>query len=284
MVVRRQTVSVAGIASPVVSAGPEDATEAVVFVHGNPGSGEEFAFLVAALGEHGRALAPDMPGYGRADKPDDFDYTIDGYARHLAALLDVCGVARAHLVLHDFGGPWGLALAVRDPARVASVTLINTGILLNYRWHYLARIWRTPVLGEVFMATANRSAMKLMLRHGNPRGLPEPFFDQMWRNFDRDTRRGVLRLYRASPDPAGLSLDWHAALRPRSLDAFVLWGARDPYLPVELAHRQRETFPGAEVVVLPDSGHWPHADNPRAVADAVLPFLARQLGAAPARS
>jgi pimeloyl-ACP methyl ester carboxylesterase len=64
------------------------------------------------------------------------------------------------------------------------------------------------------------------------------------------------------------------------LPARVVWGARDPYLPVELAYRQRETFPGADVVVLDDSGHWPHGDNPEAVAAAVLPFLRDQLTSA----
>ena len=277
LAVQRTEVTIGGVRTPLVSAGPNGRTDAAVFIHGNPGSGEEFAPLVAAVGAFGYALAPDMPGYGRADKPGDFDYTVDGYARQLNALLDGMGVARAHLVLHDFGGPWGLAWAAGSPERVSSVTLINTGVLLDYRWHYLARIWRTPVAGELFMATTTRPAMRLLLRHGNPRGMPEPFFDRMWRHFDPATRRGVLRLYRATSDPAGLSLAWHTALRAHGIPALVVWGARDPYLPVDLAYRQRETFPEADVVVLEDSGHWPHADHPHAVADAVVPFLYRQL-------
>ncbi|HYZ07301.1 MAG TPA: alpha/beta hydrolase [Pseudonocardiaceae bacterium] len=50
-------------------------------------------------------------------------------------------------------------------------------------------------------------------------------------------------------------------------------GARDPYVPVRYAQRQRETFPHAEVVVLDDSGHWPMIDHPVAAEQAVLPFL-----------
>jgi pimeloyl-ACP methyl ester carboxylesterase len=270
-----------GVRTPVLVAGPDTGGDAVVFVHGNPGSGEEFASLLGTIGRFGRALAPDMPGYGQADKPADFDYTIAGYVRHLGLLLDEFRVRRAHLVLHDLGGPWGLAWAARHPERVGSVTLLNTGVLLGYRWHYLAKIWRTPGVGEAFMATASRPALKLLLRHGNPRGLPEPFFDRMWQNFDRGTRRGVLRLYRSTPDPGAVSLEWHRALRTRHVPALVVWGARDPYLPVQLAYRQRETFPGAEVTVLDDSGHWPHADNPAAVEAAIVPFLRRQLAAAP---
>jgi len=48
-------------------------------------------------------------------------------------------------------------------------------------------------------------------------------------------------------------------------------------VPVEQAERQRQTFPSAEVVVLDDSGHWPHIDDPEAAAEAVVPFLRRQL-------
>ncbi len=51
-------------------------------------------------------IAPDMPGYGKADRPESFDYTVEGYARHLTGILEQLGVKRAHLVLHDFGGPW----------------------------------------------------------------------------------------------------------------------------------------------------------------------------------
>ena len=91
-----------------------------------------------------------MPGFGRADKPRDFQYDVAGYADFLDGLLAELGIDRVHLVLHDLGGPWGLEWATRSPARVASVTLINTGAFIGYRWHILARIWRTPVLGELF--------------------------------------------------------------------------------------------------------------------------------------
>ncbi|MGH3837640.1 MAG: hypothetical protein ACRDTH_22700 [Pseudonocardiaceae bacterium] len=51
---------------------------------------------------------------------------------------------------------------------LASVTLVNIGVLRGYRWHYLARIWRTPVLGEAFMRMTTRPAARLLLRLGKP--------------------------------------------------------------------------------------------------------------------
>ena len=62
--------------------------------------------------------------------------------------------------------------------------------------------------------------------------------------------------------------------------ALVVWGAKDPFLGVEYAERQREFFDVRDVVIMPDSGHWPFQDDPERVAQAVLPFLRAQLSAA----
>jgi len=278
---RRSEVSVAGVRSPVLEGGPADAEEAVVFLHGNPGSCEDWARLAGRAAELGRVVAPTMPAFGQADKPDDFQYTVGGYARHLAGLLDQLGVRRAHMVLHDFGGPWGLAWAAANPDAFASVVLINIGVPLGYRWHYLARIWRTPIVGELFMALATRAGFRLSLKHGNPRGLPREFVDRMYDDFDRGTRRAVLRLYRAT-DPAEGAAALAAALRPLQRPALVVWGVHDPYVPVTLAQRQREVFPDARIVLLEESGHWPFADDPEAVEEAVIPFLRERLAGGPA--
>lgn len=275
-VLRENQVSVAGVRSPVLEGGPGDSEEAVVFVHGNPGSARDWERLAAAVAKHGRVVAPTMPGFGRADKPDDFEYTVEGYARHLAGLLEALAVRRAHLVLHDFGGAWGLAWAATHPDAFASLVFINIGVPIDYRWHYLARIWRTPVLGELFMAATTRAGFHLSLKHGNPRGLPNEFVDRMYDDFDRATRRAVLRLYRATELAEGAGRV-AARLRPLRRPTLVVWGVHDPYVPVSLAERQREVFPDAEIVLLEESGHWPFADDPEGVEAAVVPFLRGQL-------
>jgi pimeloyl-ACP methyl ester carboxylesterase len=273
---RHGEVFVGGVRSPTLEAGTEGAAEAVVFVHGNPGSTHDWARLVREAGEHGRAIALDMPGFGEADKPETFPYTVEGYAEHLRGTLEELGVRRAHLVLHDFGGPWGLHWAARHPEGLASVTLIDTGVLVGYRWHMLAQIWRRRGVGEAFFKITTRSGLRLALRRGQPRPLPEEALELMYRaNKDPGTQRAVLRLYRATPAD-GLA---HLSERLRSLDppTLVLWGRHDPYLKVKFAERQRDTFPGAEVVVLDDSGHWPMWDAPEELEAALIPFLARQL-------
>jgi pimeloyl-ACP methyl ester carboxylesterase len=141
MVEVRTEERVDGVRSLVRSCAPEGqstATEAVVFQHGNPGSSEDWSQLSPEVGQFARAIAPDMPGYGKADRPKHFDYTVPGYARHLVGLLAQLGVDRVHLVLRDFGGVWGLQFASEHPERVASLTLVNVGVMRGHRWHLMA--------------------------------------------------------------------------------------------------------------------------------------------------
>ena len=96
---------VAGVRCAIYDSDPSQQEEAVVFVHGNPGPMDDWEELAPAVATLVRVVAMDMPGYGRAAHPRNFDYTVDGYGRYLGALLDHLAVERAHLVLHDFGGP-----------------------------------------------------------------------------------------------------------------------------------------------------------------------------------
>lgn len=263
-----------GVRTPLIDVGARR-DEAVLFLHGNPGSGADWRDLADAIAPFARVLAPDMPGFGKADKPADFDYTVAGYAAHIEALLAALGISRVHLVVHDFGGPWGLAWATAHPDHIASITLINVGIMRDYRWHFLARVWRLPLIGELFMATTTRAGFRALLKIGNPRGLPRAYIDEMFDNFDAGTKRAVLRLYRATDGLGDAAERAVAALRPRDLDCLVIWGKADIYLPWRYAQAQREAFPRAEIVYLEDSGHWPFKDNPQAVREALVPFLQR---------
>ncbi len=268
---RRDVLDIGGVATPVLSDGAADDAQAVVCLHGNPGHSGDWLDLMPRVATFSRVVAPDMPGFGAAGKPEGFDYSPAGYTRHLTALLARLGVERAHLILHDFGVAWGLGWATLNPGRVASLTLVNIGALPGYRWHALARLWRTPALGEASMALATRWGLHALLKIGNPRGLPRAFIDGMYDYYDAGTRRAVLRLYRATPQ---LDVDAQT-LRGLGAPVSVIWGAADPYVSASYAERQRDVFPQAEVTIFPDSGHWPHADNPERFAEVVIPFLRR---------
>ncbi len=265
-----------GLRTAVHDSRADGGDEAVVLVHGNPGPMDDFEPLIERVDAFARTVALDLPGYGRSERPRRFDFSVGGYARFLGQALDALGVRRAHLVLHDFGGLFGLQWAVDHPQAVASVTLINTGVLPGYRWHKFARLRQTPVVGEVFQSLTSRRMMELALNRDNPRPLPGEFVARIHGYADREHRRAVLKLYRATRDLRELD-GLIPALRVLDLPACVVWGAEDAYVPVSLARRQLEAFPRAEIHVLPGLGHWPLVDDPDQVTAHVVPFLAEQL-------
>jgi pimeloyl-ACP methyl ester carboxylesterase len=277
MFVSAGEIRVDGVCAPVIQAGSLESTEAVVFVHGNPGSRLDWHALLAQAGTFMRAVAFDMPGFGSADKPAAFDYSVPGYARFIAGALAELGIEHVHLVLHDFGGPWGLAWAATDPDAFASVVIVNAPPVSGYRWYLLAKVWRTPVAGELLHWTLTKPTFRFLLRRGQPKGLPRDVVDRMARDYDRGTQRAVLRLYRASPAaqlvPAPAS--FFASLdRPSR----IVWAEHDIYIPNEFAEKHQEAFPSADIVYLPESGHFPMLDDPAATAAAVIPFLRERVG------
>lgn len=220
---RRSALNISGVRTLVAQSGPEDSDEAILFLHGNPGFSRDWEDLMTRAGAFCRCVAPDMPGFGHSGKPESFDYAMAGYARHLGALLTQLKVRRAHLVLHDFGGPWGLAWALSAPSALASLTLINTGVLPGYRWHLFARLWQTPLVGEALMATTTRAGFRLLIRRGNPRGLPKEFVDSIVDCFDAGTKRAVLRLYRATSNLTELADSFAQTFRGFSCPVLVIW-------------------------------------------------------------
>ncbi len=276
---RRRRLVAGGVRTPLIEAGPRDATEAVVFVHGNPGSSSDWADLVSRAGEFARAVAFDMPGFGQSDKPDGFDYSVPGYARFLQAALDGLGIEKVHLVLHDAGGWFGQEWAARHPDAFASVVFINSPPGWDYRWYPLARAWRTRGVGEAMHATLIRPFFDFNVNLGTRRRLPKAFVDRMWHDYDRGTRRAVIRLYRAA-DARRLVSAPPEVLAALDRPALVVWGTSDPYIPTRFARMHRRAFPGARVLLLEGSGHWPFVERPEDVAGLVIPFLRQHVGAA----
>ena len=132
--------------------------------------------------------------------------------------------------MHDWGAV-GLAFAQRQPERVGRLVVIDAVPLLpGYRWHRPARIWRTPLIGELAMgATTRRAAPALARGERHPGPMPEQWLDSVLAHFDHGTQRAILRLYRSAP-PEVLAA---AGARLGALDvpALVVWGERDPYMP-----------------------------------------------------
>lgn len=268
---------IAGIATHWRTAGEPDAPP-ILYVHGVPTGSWDWLPYLERIG----GIAPDLPGFAESAKPSDFDYSIGGYERWLAQFVDTVGLRRFAVVVHDWGGALGLALAQRMPERIERLVVHSCVPLLDgYRWHWVARIWRTPLLGEAFMATSSKAAYRLMSRQSNvsPGPLPEYFIDRFWPGFDRPTRRAILRLYRSAP-PSELARAG-SALAELRCPALVLWPTDDPYTPARFGQRYADALGGdVQLEIIERAGHWMWLDRPD-VIDKAAAFLGARDGADP---
>lgn len=240
-----------------------------LFLHGNPDSSEVWSGIIPILSPHYRCIAPDLPGFGLSTAPDDFDYSLEGMAAFVDGLVTALGINEPlNLVVHDIGGPFGLAWAVKHPTKVRSVVITNTVFHADYRWHLFGRLWRTPVIGEIVQAlTSRRGFTREILRAS--RKLTR---EQINRTYDLITppvKRQMLRWYRAT-DPSNFA-GWEEKLRVvlAGKPSLVLWADHDPYI----AGRFADRFGAAAVEHFPDCGHWLPAEAPVRVAQRLLRFF-----------
>jgi pimeloyl-ACP methyl ester carboxylesterase len=225
----------------------------VIYVHGNPNNSDLWVPFLERTG----GVAMDLPGFGRSAKPGHFDYSIAGYGEWLEAFRQRIGFDAYRLLVHDWGGV-GLAMAQAAPERVERLVIVNSvPFLPGYRWHRFARIWRTPVLGELFQGTATKRALRFFL----PDDMPDDFIDSIWDHYDHGTQRAILKLYRSAP-PEVLARAGERLGQIRA-PALVLWGGDDPYLPARFAHAYGEALGGETAVEVVDgASHWPWIDKP----------------------
>jgi pimeloyl-ACP methyl ester carboxylesterase len=242
----------------------------VLFLHGNPDTGELWDRVLSTLATRHRCLAPDLPGFGGSEVPAAFDYSLEGLAAWVDGLRRALGISQPlDLVVHDFGGLFGIAWAVRHPQHVRRLVIMNTVFFPDYRWHFWARVWRTPLLGELSFLVNTRWALALEMRRGSKR-LPAAHAQRAFAAMTPTMTRTVLRLYRAA-DPQGFA-PWQDGLRAliAQVPALVLWGDRDPYIGKAFAER----FGAREVHHFPHAGHWLPVEESDAVAAHLLAFLA----------
>jgi haloalkane dehalogenase len=117
----------------------------VLMLHGEPTWSYLWRKVAGPVLEAGhRVILPDLPGFGRSDKPMDEDwYSYDRHTAAIGALLEELDLRDATFVLHDWGGPIGLRLAVEQPERVARLVLMDTGVFtgeqeMSAAWHRFA--------------------------------------------------------------------------------------------------------------------------------------------------
>src|SRR6202012_4689150 len=112
----------------------EGSGEPVVFLHGEPTWSYLWRKVIPPVRAAGfRCIAPDLPGFGRSDKPVDLDwYTYDRHVAAFGSLLEELDLRGATLVVHDWGGPIGLRVAVEQPERIDRLVILDTGLFTGH--------------------------------------------------------------------------------------------------------------------------------------------------------
>jgi pimeloyl-ACP methyl ester carboxylesterase len=244
----------------------------VVFAHGNPTHSADWLPFLERM--HGPALALDFPGWGRSDRPPpaEFDYSMDALGRFTSLFLEQMAIDRYSLAVHDWGAV-ALIAAQKEPDRVQRLLIANAVPLLpGYRWHRIARIWRTRGLGELATRLMTRRMLDWGFREsrGDLSRHDPAFVDMVWEQLDRGTKTAILRLYR-SADPDRLAAAGER-LGSITAPALVVWGGRERYLPPRFGAAYAARLPNAELVELPTAGHWPWIDEP-SVIERMVRFL-----------
>jgi len=241
----------------------------ILFIHGNPDSGNMWEGIAQRLAGERRCLALDLPGFGHSQVPAGYRRTLDGMAEFVEQFRSAAQIAPPlDVVAHDFGGPFAFAWAIRHPAALRRLVAINTAFFSDYRWHFWARVWRMPLLGEIAMAAMNRAMFIDGLKRASPK-LPVDHIERTFSLMTWSMRREVLRLYRQADfvnlknwEPDFLAL---TSAKP----TLVIWGDRDPFI----APRFAERFNARRVVHLPNIGHWAPVEAPTECADAITRFF-----------
>ncbi|HWH31513.1 MAG TPA: alpha/beta fold hydrolase [Egibacteraceae bacterium] len=248
----------------------------VVLLHGVPVSSyvwRPVLPLLAGAGLH--AVAPDFPGLGLSDRPDpdDFDYSFQGLHVALEQTLDALGIARAHLVVHDIGGPIGFLLAARAPERIASLTVLNTWVDLDtHRKPWPMWLFTKPGVDKATVAAMTAPTAWALLQQVGVKRLRAIGLGDAAAIVDllrhADGGRAFLAIMRGFEQSPAVRRELEEALARRAYPAAVVWGRHDPAIGAARAAHLAGLLHCGEPAFL-DAKHFLMLDQPAAVADAI---------------
>jgi haloalkane dehalogenase len=257
----------------------EGAGDPIVFVHGTPSWSLEWRHLVRALSGSHRIIAADHLGFGLSERPAGAPYTPEWHAENFAEFIERLGVGPFTLVVHDFGGPIAMPVALNRPDLVKRVVVLN-----SWMWSFegdpeMERAGQIAgsSFGRLLYRWANLSLRVLMPgAYGNRRKLtPRVYREYLDRFPDRESRGTVLWALAKSLLGSSAFFDslWKRRAELASRDALIIWGMKDPALKAHQLDRWRAVFPAARVVQVGFAGHWPQEEEPACVINTMRDFL-----------
>jgi pimeloyl-ACP methyl ester carboxylesterase len=259
----------------------------VLLIHGIAGTSEQWANVAPVLAESFTVVAPDLLGHGQSAKPQG-DYSLGAYAVSLRDLLIVLGHRRASVVGHSLGGGIAMQFAYEYPVFAERLVVVDSGGL-GRDVHPLLRAATLPgaelvlpLLVHPRVLGLGEAVGQVLARLGLRAG---PDIAEMARGYaslgDAEARAAFLHTVRAVIDVSGQRVSAADRLYLTSLlPTLIVWGRKDPLIPVAHAALAHESMPGSRLAVFEGTGHFPHLDEPIRFAALLRDFLE---GTEPAR-
>jgi haloalkane dehalogenase len=242
----------------------EGAGAPVIFLHGEPTWSFLWRKAIPPVRDAGfRCIAPDLAGFGRSDKPTDVGwYSYDRHTAQTAALLEELDVRGATVVVHDWGGPIGLRLAVEQPERIERIVILDTGLFTGRQ--RMSDAWvafhdfveRTEDLPIGFLV---RGACKTDPGDAVIAAYDAPFPTAASK---AGARAFPLMIPRTPEDPgAAAGQRVQDALGADARPKLVLWADADPILPLSVGERFAATVGGPPPVTIEHASHFLQEDQ-----------------------
>ena len=257
------------------AAGTRGAGEPIVFIHGFPSSSHLWSNVVPLVPTGHRVVVLDLLGHGRSDRPVNRGLGIADHAERTVELFDALGIDRACIVGHDIGGGIAQVMSVRYPGRVSRLCLVDS-VAFDAWPRRIVKLTRALLpLTRAIPATVLVAAMRAELLGGyvdRERGAHS--IDLYLRPFASSEGRDVLvaHLKRLRSRETGVIADEvRAIVAPTS----IVWGARDPFVPVSLAERLHAAISGSTVDVISGASHFLPEEAPAGLADILAALMKR---------
>lgn len=254
-----------------------------LLVHGIGGSQTDWRLVserLAMTGQH--FITVDLPGHGKSAKGKG-DYSLGAMASVLRDLLDHLGHDHAIIVGHSLGGGVALQFTYQFPGRCIGLILVCSGGLGTETPTWL-RAATLPGSRVVFAAIGSNTTANSLLwtcrqlaRVGvEPQMLNPQVVEKLSEFGDPDTRNAFLATLRSVVDASGQRVTALGKLTAlEQLPVLLIWGARDPVIPLHHGETAAEIIPNSELVVFPRIGHEPHVEDPDRFAQLLRDFEVR---------
>ena len=254
----------------------EGSGEAVLFFHGWPTSSYLWRHAVTAVGANRRAVALDLPGFGKSDKPLDASYSAQWYAEVLDGALDELGVEKTGIAVHDLGGPIGLWWAVKNRERVTQLSFLNTIVFSDFGLAVKLFLLASALPG-VRGYMSSRGGLERTMRLGvrDKSRLTDEVMEAYTSPFADGASRQALMKAARGITPAALK-EIEAGIDSFEVPVQLLYGTRDFVLPEvgDTMSRLKAAFPHADLKRLEGRGHFVQEDAPDEVAAELARFFA----------